>query len=721
MALIVTSDEYEHEGLRRLVAPAADAEALRGVLGDPQVGGFDVRVLHNQPAHVVQGQIEDLFSQGRPDDVLLLHFSCHGLKSESGELFFAARNTRPNRLGSTAISADFVQRCMRASRSRSIVLLLDCCYGGAFSRGVSVRASGDVDVLDSFPTAGFGGGRGRAVITASSSMEYAFEADRLADEHVSRPSVFTAAVVDGLATGDADRDEDGWVSLNELYDYVFDRVREQNPHQTPSRDVEMQGELYLARSRRRRIRPLPIPPHLEAARTDQNMYTRLGAVSELRSRLVGGDLEAALGARDALADTARTDIRTVAEPAKAALDEAVLRPAETDLHFGRVEQGSATPHRTVRLLGPPLARSCVPHASDDWIHVLETTDGLDISIDTSGAGPLRGSVEVKGPTGEALINVGVDLLPRPRQSPPPSQRPPQPQPQISPPPPPAGEAAGNQTPAGTGATGTPGDAAAPVRYERAHVARPHSAPPAQASAPPTPAASATPAPPAGTARTVTAAEHANAGLGRRQRTWSSRARSVLSPLVSSRTWRETLHLLLNPFAAAAWTLVIVATLSLGARWVATVERGRAAVLLHERIAAPPARQRTHGFFGALQARLADGVAWRVILYVLILLPVGFLMGWGVFLIWFVGLSLFLKPVLYLFGISVLVVNEEPIHSLGFDTLMVVLGLLTLLGAPWVVRGFANGNRKLIRARLGSARTKPSADSPSASITGPPRN
>ena len=40
---------------------------------------------------------------------------------------------------------------MRASRSRSIVLLLDCCYGGAFSQGVTVRAAGDVDVLDSFP------------------------------------------------------------------------------------------------------------------------------------------------------------------------------------------------------------------------------------------------------------------------------------------------------------------------------------------------------------------------------------------------------------------------------------------------------------------------------------------------------------------------------------------------------------------------------------------
>src|SRR5215467_3504290 len=313
-ALIIANDTYEQEALGDLQAPAADAEALGRVLGDPQIGGFAVQVVHNESAHVIQAQIEEMFSESRPDDVLLLHFSGHGLKNESGELFFAAANTRPNRLGSTAVSADFVQRQMRTSRSRSVVLLLDCCYGGAFAQGVKVRAAGDVNVLDSFPReTRSGGGRGRAVITASSAMEFAFEGDQLSDQRP-RPSAFTSALVAGLATGDADRDEDGWVSLNELYDYVFDKVQEQNPHQTPSRQVELEGELYLARSRRRRIRPAPLPPDLNAARKDQNMYTRRGAVSELQSRLASDNLPAAAGAHEALAELAHTDIRSVADP-----------------------------------------------------------------------------------------------------------------------------------------------------------------------------------------------------------------------------------------------------------------------------------------------------------------------------------------------------------------------------------------------------------------------
>ena len=60
------------------------------------------------------------------------------------------------------------------------------------------------------------GGRGRAVITASSAMEYAFEGDELTDASEPAPSVFTSALVHGLETGDADLDQDGLVALDEL-------------------------------------------------------------------------------------------------------------------------------------------------------------------------------------------------------------------------------------------------------------------------------------------------------------------------------------------------------------------------------------------------------------------------------------------------------------------------------------------------------------------------
>lgn len=404
-ALIVANSEYDHSGLSALRSPSADAAALAEVLGDRRVSDFEVEVVRNETANVVQEHIEDLFLDGEPDDVLLLHFSCHGVKSESGELYFAARNTRPHRLGSTAVPADFVRRCMRVSRSRSIVLLLDCCYGGAFSEGVSVRAAGDVAVLDSLA-----GGRGRAVITASNSMEYAFEGDLLAEEHAT-PSVFTSALVRGLSTGEADRDEDGLISLNELYDYVFEQVRHDNPNQTPSRDIEMQGELYLARSGRRRIKPLPMPADLAAATSDPNMFTRLGAVAELRSRLRSPNLEVAAGAFEALTGMARTDIANVAAAAADALSDVAVRPSVDELRF------SSPSPQIVALSGPPLARACSVAAAEAWIVVAEAGDGWSVSVRNVPPGVSHGRVVFTGPTGEAavaVIAVETPPVPEPR-------------------------------------------------------------------------------------------------------------------------------------------------------------------------------------------------------------------------------------------------------------------------------------------------------------------
>jgi uncharacterized caspase-like protein len=395
-ALIVANGEYDNAGLQRLGSPAADADALAAVLSDRAISDFEVRVVRNETAHAVQAEIEDLCADGRPDDVLLLHFSCHGLKDDAGGLYFAARNTRPDRLRSTAVPAQFVQQCIRQSRSRSIVLLLDCCYGGAFGQGVAVRAAGEANVLDSFR-----GGHGRAVITASNSIEYAFEGATLASDGPARPSVFTAALVEGLRTGEADRDEDGWIALGELYEYLFDRVRERNPKQTPSRDIEMQGELYLAKSRRRRIKPSPIPPDLSSAIAAENPFTRLGAVAELRRRLASDNLPVAMGAFEALQEMASTDVQHVAAAAADAVAFAVVRVDPAEIRF------TGETARRIRVLGPPVARECTFEASHEWIEVREVPDGAEVRV-TRGPELRRGKVVVKGPTGETVVTVEAE-------------------------------------------------------------------------------------------------------------------------------------------------------------------------------------------------------------------------------------------------------------------------------------------------------------------------
>jgi hypothetical protein len=313
-ALIIASDQYSDPGLRRLRAPAADAQALASVLREPEIGAFEVRTLLNEPAHEVNLAVEEFFAERRADDLLLMHFSCHGIKDEDGELYFAMTNTRLRRLAATAVAAEFVNRRMGRSRSRRVVLLLDCCYAGAFERGMTARAGPEMGIEQQFS------GRGRAVITASSAMEYAFENDDLADTRELAPSVFTSALVQGLETGDADRDQDGLIALDELYEYVYDKVRAATPNQTPGKwTFGVQGELVIARRRRPVATPAPLPPALQDAIDSPLAAVRVGAVQELTSLLRGRHAGLALAARLALERLTENDSRAVAAAASAAL------------------------------------------------------------------------------------------------------------------------------------------------------------------------------------------------------------------------------------------------------------------------------------------------------------------------------------------------------------------------------------------------------------------
>ncbi len=330
-ALVVANYDYEDPGLRRLRAPAHDAEQLARVLRDRSIGGFDVRTVRNESAPTINETVEDFFADRSPEDLLLLYFSGHGVKDEDGELYFAAAPTKLNRLGATAVAADFVNRRMNRSRSRRIVLLLDCCYAGAFGRGMVARAGTGIALEEEF------GGRGRAVITASSAMEYAFEGPDLADTRDEGPSVFTRALVDGLDTGDADRDQDGYIGLDELYDYVYERVRRATPNQTPGKwTFDLQGDLHIARRSRPVSTPAPLPRELQEAIDHPLSGMRAGAVGELARLLASRHEGLALAARLALQRLADDDSRTGSAAAGAALGAAtpvvpVAAPTTADI------------------------------------------------------------------------------------------------------------------------------------------------------------------------------------------------------------------------------------------------------------------------------------------------------------------------------------------------------------------------------------------------------
>ncbi|BCY10789.1 hypothetical protein L3i22_058770 [Actinoplanes sp. L3-i22] len=240
LALLVATYEYQDAGLRRLTAPAHDAEALAEVLQDPAIAGFEVTTLINEPYSRVGRAISDLYRDRRRDDLTLLYFTGHGLKDDAGKLYLAMTDTRRDGLMFSGLSAEHIDQTMDAAVSHQQVLVLDCCYSGSYPAGRGVKGDDAVHTLSRLS------GRGRVVLTSSDATQYAFEDDQVSGS--ASQSVFTRFFVDGIRDGSADADGDGEIALDELYAFVHDNVVRVMPQQRPKKKEDISGRIFVARN-----------------------------------------------------------------------------------------------------------------------------------------------------------------------------------------------------------------------------------------------------------------------------------------------------------------------------------------------------------------------------------------------------------------------------------------------------------------------------------------
>ncbi|HEY9596065.1 MAG TPA: GUN4 domain-containing protein [Cyanophyceae cyanobacterium] len=225
VALLIGVSQYG-PGFHQLTAATNDVKAMQRVLSHPDMGDFDeVMPLIDPDPQEMGIAIENLFGGKSNNDLLLLFFSGHGVKDENGNLYLATRTTRKNERGglvrSTAIAARFVQEVMSDSRARRQVVILDCCFSGAFAEGLLAKDDSSVDVRRQL------GGEGRVILTSSTSTQYSFE------QEGSDLSVYTRYLVEGIETGAADLDEDEVISVDELHEYASIKVQKASPAMKP--------------------------------------------------------------------------------------------------------------------------------------------------------------------------------------------------------------------------------------------------------------------------------------------------------------------------------------------------------------------------------------------------------------------------------------------------------------------------------------------------------
>jgi hypothetical protein len=242
-ALLIGNSTYtaDEHNLPMLIGPVKDIAALNRALIDPSTGLFadaDVTLLPEVTSSRAVRALGRFFGTATRDDVLLVYFSGHGKLDQSGRLHLCMQDTDSTDLLSTAVSSVRINEFADASRARNVVIVLDCCYAGAF-RGADLGQAV--------------AGPGRYVLTSCRGTQLANDASV-----ENGTSFFTQHLVEGLVYAASDQDEDGYVTFSDLYAYVDRRLREAGK-QIPQRRVNGDGDLPLAK------RPSPAPAGVDLA------------------------------------------------------------------------------------------------------------------------------------------------------------------------------------------------------------------------------------------------------------------------------------------------------------------------------------------------------------------------------------------------------------------------------------------------------------------------
>ena len=220
IALLIGVSEYG-EGIPSLSAPLNDVTALKRVLENPKMGGFDeAKTLTNPDPTAMRIAVQQIFAVCSKEDLVLLFFSGHGITDDNNKLYFATKGTSKNLYKATSVPASFVQDISLECYAKRQAIILDCCFSGAFAAGWQNKSIG-LDLEREL------GAEGRVVLTSSTATQKSFQ------QEDGEFSLYTQYILEGIETGAADKDSDGKIYAQELHEYAKAKVQEVKPKQKP--------------------------------------------------------------------------------------------------------------------------------------------------------------------------------------------------------------------------------------------------------------------------------------------------------------------------------------------------------------------------------------------------------------------------------------------------------------------------------------------------------
>lgn len=210
-AVIIGVASYGH--MPTLKYTDDDAYRIYAFLRSPEGGALSeeqISIMIDEEATKknVLNNMERIFEKAGEKDLIMLYFSGHGLKGSFLPIDFDGFNNK--------IYHDEINDIFRKSPAKYKLVIADACHSGSWmaTRGDDVEST-----LDAFYTSLAQAQPGTALIMSSKGEENSLESSGL------RQGVFSHFLLRGLK-GEADNDTNNVISVGELYNYIFDNVKD---------------------------------------------------------------------------------------------------------------------------------------------------------------------------------------------------------------------------------------------------------------------------------------------------------------------------------------------------------------------------------------------------------------------------------------------------------------------------------------------------------------
>jgi hypothetical protein len=235
-ALIVGVSKYQDTKIPKLDYADHDAQALSDALSTSALGGFSAErklVLLNEQATTagITRALRSFLQKPDVDDTVVIYLAGHGAPDPKrpDNVYFITHDTQVNDIAGTALPMREIETALKENLvAQRVVVLSDACHSEAigtggrrdlvYSASESTNRALEELVKRSKP--------GTAIFTSARSGETSLESHKWGGGH----GVFTWFLLQGLQGG-ADLNKDGIISLDELFTYVKDHVKQETSDQ----------------------------------------------------------------------------------------------------------------------------------------------------------------------------------------------------------------------------------------------------------------------------------------------------------------------------------------------------------------------------------------------------------------------------------------------------------------------------------------------------------